>query len=235
MSRLHARRQFVAVGLSLALAVPLSAVAATSAVASDSGSGRFVLLRHGDDGPRVGLAQRALSVKPVNAHFNRKTRHAVRKFQDARGMAVTGVINERTMNGLQNKWANIQNYRENLNAKYHRIMKVARAQRGDPYRYGAAGPGAFDCSGYTMFVYGRATNISLQHLASAQYRYGHRISHKQARPGDLVFFYDGGGIYHTSIYAGHGRIWHSPHTGSHVKRDRIWTSHVYYARMFKKR
>ena len=37
-----------------------------------------------------------------------------------------------------------------------RAMKVALAQRGDPYRYGAAGPNAFDCSGLTKFSYGRA-------------------------------------------------------------------------------
>ena len=27
---------------------------------------------------------------------------------------------------------------------------VVRHQKGDPYRYGADGPGAFDCSGLTM-------------------------------------------------------------------------------------
>ena len=234
MSRLHARRQLFAVGLSVVIALPISAIATSSAVASDSG-GTSVLLRRGDDGPRVSLTQRALHVKPVTGHFNRETRHHVRRFQNARGIAVTGVVNERTMDALKKRWNSIHQYRENLRDKYQRIMTVARAQKGDPYRYGAAGPGAFDCSGYTLFVYARATKINLYHLATSQYRSGHRITRNQARPGDLVFMYDGGGIYHVAIYAGHHNIWHSSRPGTNVKKDPIWTSHVLYARMFDRR
>ena len=82
-----------------------------------------------------------------------------------------------------------------------------------------------------MYVYRNAAGISMQHLAAAQFRRGHRISRHQARPGDLVFFHNGGGIYHAAIYAGHGFIWHAPHTGTHVQRDHLWTRSVYYARI----
>ncbi len=33
------------------------------------------------------------------------------------------------------------------------------------------------------------------------------------------------------IYAGSGKIWHSPKTGSWVKLDKIWSSKVYYGRV----
>ena len=234
MSRLHARRSVLAVGVSLALILPIAAAAAPAALASGSGRTTFVVLSRGDTGPRVALVQRALSVKPVNGHFNDRTRHAVRQFQGARGIAVTGVVNSRTMNSVEAKWANIQAYRQHLRQKYHRIMQVARNQKGDPYVYGAAGPNAFDCSGYTMYVYAHATNIQLQHLAGAQFREGHQIHRKQARPGDLVFMHSGSSIYHAAIYAGHNRVWEASRPGTRIHRDRIWTNQVYFARMFPK-
>lgn len=236
MSRLRARRQLFAVGLSVVIAAPISAVATTSAVASDSGGHRFVLLNRGDDGPRVALTQRALQVKPVNGHFNDETKHKVRRFQDARHFKVTGVVNERTMNALRRKWENIQDARTQWRHKYHRIMQTARNQKGDPYIYGADGPNAFDCSGYTKFVYARATSKSLEHRATAQFLKGKRISRKHARPGDLVFMHSGGrgSIYHVSIYAGKGKIWHASRPGTNVKKDPIWTNRVYFARLIPK-
>jgi len=35
-------------------------------------------------------------------------------------------------------------------------QSIALNQRGDPYSYGSAGPGAFDCSGLIKYAYGRA-------------------------------------------------------------------------------
>jgi cell wall-associated NlpC family hydrolase len=229
MSRILARRRLLAVGLAIALASPL---AATTATAADSG---FNDVRKGDSGPRVLLAQRVLDVDPRTGTFNDKTKRAVKLFQDHRGFAVTGVINERTYKALQARWESIQDARARIERKYDRIMKVARNQKGDPYRYGAAGPGAFDCSGLTMYVYKQATGRSLQHLATAQFRAGERISRKQARPGDLVFMHNGGDIYHVSIYAGSGDIIHAGRTGTNVQRDPIWTSSVYYARLLPKK
>ncbi len=197
MSRLFARRRLLAVGLALALASPL----ATTSTATASGTG-FDTLRKGDSGPRVLLAQRVLDVDPRTGTFNDKTKRAVKRFQDHRGFDVTGVINERTYAALQKRWESIQEARAKIDRKYSRIMKVARNQKGDPYVYGASGPNAFDCSGLTRFVYKQATGMSLQHSSSAQSRRGERISRKQARPGDLVFMYNSGGVYHAAIYAG---------------------------------
>ena len=33
------------------------------------------------------------------------------------------------------------------------IIKIAKAQVGDPYRYGAMGPSAFDCSGLVLYSF----------------------------------------------------------------------------------
>jgi cell wall-associated NlpC family hydrolase len=229
MSRLFARRRLLAVGLAIALASPL---ATTTATAADSD---FDTLRQGDSGPRVLLAQRVLDVDPRTGTFNDKTTRAVKAFQQRRGFAVTGIINERTFNALAKRWESIQEARAQIQRKYDRIMKIARAQKGDPYVYGASGPSAFDCSGLTQYVYKQATGKSLQHSASAQSRKGDRVSRKQARPGDLVFMYDSGGVYHASIYAGKGNILHASRPGTNVKTDPIWTNSYFIVRLLPKK
>lgn len=112
-----------------------------------------------------------------------------------------------------------------------RVLRVAKHQTGDRYRYGGAGPNSFDCSGLTSYVYRKATGKHLPHSASAQYGRAHRISARNARPGDLVFFHDGGHVYHVGIYVGHHTIIHAPYPGQRVKRERIWTSAVSYGRV----
>jgi len=111
-------------------------------------------------------------------------------------------------------------------------VRVAKNQIGDPYRYGAAGPNAFDCSGLTMFSYGKA-GLYLPRSSDAQARYAHRIKRRNMQRGDLMFFYSGGGnVYHVGIYMGrypNGRrkILHASYSGRPVQRDPVWTNKWY--------
>ncbi|NEB71586.1 C40 family peptidase, partial [Streptomyces fulvissimus] len=57
------------------------------------------------------------------------------------------------------------------------------------------------------------------------------ISPANRRKGDLVFFHSGGNVYHVGIYAGGGRIWHSPKSGAVVRLEKIWTGNVRYGRV----
>jgi cell wall-associated NlpC family hydrolase len=232
MSRVFARRRLLAVGLSIALATPMTLMATSTAGAADTS---FRELNFRDSGPRVKLTQRVLDVDPRTGVYNAKTKRAVRKFQDHRNFAVTGVVNERTWKALESRWDTIHERRQRIDRKYRSVMRIARNQKGDPYVYGAAGPGAFDCSGLTMFVYRQAAGISMDHSATAQSRRGDRIPRKAARPGDLVFMYDGGGIYHASIYAGKNQILHASRPGTNVKVDPIWTSRHFFVRILPKK
>jgi len=116
--------------------------------------------------------------------------------------------------------------RERRERKIDHALKVARNQIGDPYRYGAAGPGAFDCSGLTMFAFGRA-GVRLPRSTDAQARAVRRIQRHNMHKGDLMFFYGSGGIYHVGIFMGFkdGRrvILHSSYSGRPVQRDRVWS------------
>jgi cell wall-associated NlpC family hydrolase len=235
------------VGLTLALTlIPLSVMltpgrahaagasevtaAKTAARTTASRVASFRELRLGDRGKRVRFAQRVVH-RAVTGHYGPPTRTAVKHFQNRRGLEVTGVVNYWTWRGLHR---HLHREMHSYRAKYDRILRVARAQFGDPYVYGAAGPNSFDCSGYTMYVYRNAIGKSLPHNAGTQYYRGHHISRAQARPGDLVFFHSGGSIYHAAIWAGHGYIYHAPHSGTVVHKAPLFSSNVWFARFVKR-
>lgn len=110
-----------------------------------------------------------------------------------------------------------------------RVVKLAASKRGTPYAYGASGPRAFDCSGFTRWVYAHAGK-RLPRTSAAQAAATRNVSRRAAHRGDLVFFSSGGHVYHVGIYAGHGRVWHAPRPGQGVRLERIWTSAHFFGR-----
>jgi cell wall-associated NlpC family hydrolase len=113
-------------------------------------------------------------------------------------------------------------------------ISFARAQLGEPYRWGAAGPGAWDCSGLTMGAWG-AGGTSLPHYSVAQYQQSTPISPSELRPGDLVFWgssSSSSSIYHVALYVGDGQIIHAPRTGRPVSEESMyyWITPNFYAR-----
>jgi cell wall-associated NlpC family hydrolase len=98
----------------------------------------------------------------------------------------------------QTRKAQIQNLRMKL-------VKVAKAQVGDRYSAGSAGPNAFDCSGLTRYVYKTAMGKELPHQSHSQFRIVKKIRVKDAQPGDLVFFFRHG-AHHVGLYIGGGKM-----------------------------
>ncbi len=90
-------------------------------------------------------------------------------------------------------------------------VKIAQRYLGARYIWGGSDPGGFDCSGLTMYVYGRL-GVQLPRTSPAQFStdYGRVIGEIRAlAPGDLVFFRGttaNDGITHVGIYAGAGRM-----------------------------
>ncbi|HST85011.1 MAG TPA: NlpC/P60 family protein [Kineosporiaceae bacterium] len=112
-----------------------------------------------------------------------------------------------------------------VRAKFGRmVIKRAAAQRGKPYRWGATGPRAFDCSGYVTYVMKGVGVKNLPRTSSAMAKKAKRVSKSHRKVGDLVFFTSGGRVSHVAVYAGHGKIWHTPGSGRSVTKVKIWTS-----------
>lgn len=90
-----------------------------------------------------------------------------------------------------------------------RIISYAKKFLGVRYVYGSSSATAFDCSGFTMYVY-KAAGINLPHSASEQSKKGLAISKKDLKAGDLVFFETSGrGISHVGIYIGDNKFIHA--------------------------
>jgi peptidoglycan DL-endopeptidase CwlO len=116
-----------------------------------------------------------------------------------------------------------------------RAIAFAKAQIGDPYVWGAAGPDAWDCSGLMLQAWGQA-GVSLPHYSVAQYYAGSPISAGDLRPGDLVFWGTSSSpesIHHVAMYIGGGQIIHAPRTGRPVAVDSMyyWTPPNFFARV----
>lgn len=110
------------------------------------------------------------------------------------------------------------------------IIKEVKRHIGKPYRYGAAGPSKFDCSGLVKYVVYRSVRKALPHNANAQKNSSRvrAVSRSSARAGDLVFFMSGSRAYHVGIYAGGNYMYDIGGTGKRVTKRKIWTSKVVF-------
>ncbi len=67
------------------------------------------------------------------------------------------------------------------------LLGEANRYIGRPYVHGAKGPRAFDCSGFTSYVY-RQFGYKISPSSRTQYTEGTKVDRKDLRKGDLVFF-----------------------------------------------
>jgi cell wall-associated NlpC family hydrolase len=86
-----------------------------------------------------------------------------------------------------------------------RAVAFALGQRGKPYRWGAEGPEAFDCSGLTWAAW-RSAGVTIPRTAAGQLAGLARVSGR-LRPGDLVIYPSRGpSRRHVAIVVGRGRM-----------------------------
>lgn len=189
-------------------------------------------LKHGDKGSsvrRLQLALRALGHDelPGTTRYGDLTRAAVRDLQATVGLEVTGKTSDL-------EWAVLQAGGQAPSSGSgggsdappppptatagEVALAFAKDQLGEKYKYGAAGPDRWDCSGLTMKAWAEA-GVSLPHNAAAQDKIGTKVKKADLRPGDLVFFYSGPS--HVGIYAGNGEVIHAPKPGSKVSYIKI--------------
>jgi peptidoglycan DL-endopeptidase CwlO len=99
-----------------------------------------------------------------------------------------------------------------------RVVGYAKRFLGVRYVYGGSTPrSGFDCSGFVRYVYAHF-GVALPHSSYAQFGDGRRVSRRSLRPGDLIFF---DGLGHVGLYVGNGRFIHAPHTGTHVRIEKL--------------
>jgi hypothetical protein len=106
------------------------------------------------------------------------------------------------------------------------LIGLLKQQLGKPYVFGSAGPGQFDCSGLTQYVY-KPYGINLPHHAADQAKLGTAVTATDIQPGDLVFSDWGDGPNsHVGIAVSGQQIIDAPHTGAVVRYDTLSPSYL---------
>ncbi|MEU5580201.1 NlpC/P60 family protein [Streptomyces huasconensis] len=108
--------------------------------------------------------------------------------------------------------------------KAAKVIAFAEAQIGKPYVWGATGPDSYDCSGLTQDAW-KAAGITLPRTTWDQVKAGTTVKTADAKPGDLVFFYDD--ISHVGIYIGGGKMIHAPKPGAKVRVESIFSMPIH--------
>lgn len=195
-------------------------------------------LRYGKTGSAVVRVQRALTAAGFKVsdtgYFGPQTRAAVKRYQRAVGLKVTGTVNASTWAALQKgtvakaakkakKVTTTVNRRATTSslktsAKASKAVKFAYRQIGDRYRYGGTGPNAWDCSGLTRGSW-KAAGVSIPRTSQAQYSKLRKVKKSQLRPGDIVAFYSGRS--HVGIYVGNGYVIHASRPGKPVAKIKM--------------
>lgn len=109
-----------------------------------------------------------------------------------------------------------------------RAVEAARSKLGAAYRYGSAGPDAFDCSGLVQWSYGQA-GVDVPRTSYGQLESGTPVPLDDLQPGDMVSFYNG---EHSALYAGNGQVIHAATEGEGVRMSPISAMPVAGARRF---
>jgi cell wall-associated NlpC family hydrolase len=105
-------------------------------------------------------------------------------------------------------------------AKITVMLNAALSRAGMPYKWGAAGPSSFDCSGLVQWSFARA-GVGMPRVADDQAMTGPAVPISQLKPGDLLFYRteraDPAYISHVAIYLGNGKMIEAPQTGEKVQ------------------
>ena len=105
------------------------------------------------------------------------------------------------------------------------VTGTALSLRGTPYRDGGTGPGGFDCSGFTQYVFGRH-GVGLPREVRDQYRVGKPVEPQDLAPGDIIFFTTTApGPTHVAIAIGGDEFVHAPSSTGVVRVEHLSSSY----------
>jgi cell wall-associated NlpC family hydrolase len=98
------------------------------------------------------------------------------------------------------------------------MIDSATAMLGQPYRWGGAAPGGFDCSGLVMYAAAGA-GVRVPRTTQEQRNFGVRVARRDLLPGDLVFMHLEHKDLHVGIALDSEHFIHAPSRGGRVRID----------------
>ena len=100
------------------------------------------------------------------------------------------------------------------------MIATAASMIGQPYRFGGASPGGFDCSGLVEYA-ALSAGIRVPRTAAEQLRIGTPVDRADVQAGDLVFMHLARKELHVAIALDRQLFVHAPSTGGHVRIDSL--------------
>ena len=181
---------------------------------------------------------------------------AVKKFQVANGLEVTGEIDETTritimsedavdcetydamlatMGANMNAGAleDASDEEEMRRARVEFVCHMALEELEKPYQYGAVGPDFYDGSGFVQYLYGQIGLSIARSVEKQGYGSSHRITEQNLQRDDLVFFNtesDDDLCDEVGIYLGEGQFIHASRREGRVVISAMDTG--YYAEKY---
>jgi cell wall-associated NlpC family hydrolase len=123
-------------------------------------------------------------------------------------------------------------------SKEDEVLQTAKKFLGVKYVWAANGPSAFDCSGFTKYVF-KKNGISLPRYSGHQANVGKKIKYSDLQKGDLVFFDTTKKftkkVNHVGIFIGNHKFIHASSGGKKVmitsfSQKKFYKSKFLYAR-----
>jgi cell wall-associated NlpC family hydrolase len=100
------------------------------------------------------------------------------------------------------------------------LVDNALSMLGQPYRFGGAAPGGFDCSGLVVYA-ANGAGIRVPRTAREQLGTGRPVARGAVREGDLVFLHLARKELHVGIAIDGERFVHAPSAGGRVRVDSL--------------
>jgi cell wall-associated NlpC family hydrolase len=91
---------------------------------------------------------------------------------------------------------------------------------GQPYRFGGAAPGGFDCSGLVAYA-ATGAGLHVPRTAREQLSTGVPVARGALQAGDLVFMHLAHKELHVGIAVDNERFIHAPSRGGYVRIDSL--------------
>lgn len=181
-----------------------------------------------------------LDIENPTEYFGHMTGNAIQSFQRDHKLQDDGVFNLRTADTINDilsgripsQAPNRAGSRGGIGVD---IANMAKQFQGARYVHGGNGPNAFDCSGFTTYIYGQF-NIKLPRSSSAQASIGTKVSKENLQVGDLLIFSNTykAGPSHAGVYLGNGQFIHASTSTTGViisdLNSAYYTKHFSYGR-----
>jgi cell wall-associated NlpC family hydrolase len=100
------------------------------------------------------------------------------------------------------------------------MIDSATSMIGQPYRFGGAAPGGFDCSGLVMYAAANA-GFRVPRTAAEQLQFGAPVRRSELQAGDLVFMHLSSKELHVAIALDRQLFVHAPSSGGRVRVDSL--------------